>query len=176
MDAGSANAGIDVGAAAFWLFIGAAVVVTSWAKSRREAEKHETLRRIMEKTGAIDEARLKELFAPEPPSQWLHPPPRPPGSAYRTLRVTGTIVMFFAAGLAAFSLILARTGEDVIPPPRRTWEPQPIMTIAKERQDSGSIGLAIASGIALLGAGLFFCSRFTEPPPPRDGRDKPPAR
>jgi hypothetical protein len=52
--------------AAFWIFIAVVVWASTWEKARRNAEKHETLRRIIEKTGTIDEAKLKELFAPPP--------------------------------------------------------------------------------------------------------------
>ena len=68
---------LDLGALGFWLFFAAIFVVSAWAKSRREAEKHETLRRIVEKTGAIDEARLKELFIEPPPDE------SKPGYGYR---------------------------------------------------------------------------------------------
>ena len=50
------------GAGAFWIFLAVAVAVGAWEKSRKNAEKHETLRRIVEKTGTVDEAKLKELF------------------------------------------------------------------------------------------------------------------
>src|SRR5688500_15427186 len=46
---------LDFGALGFWIFIAAIIVAGIWSKSRREAEKHETLRRMVEKTGTIDE-------------------------------------------------------------------------------------------------------------------------
>lgn len=139
------HSGFDAGAAAFWIFIAAAVVMNRWSESRKESEKHETLRRIFEKTGTVDETRLKELFNPALLPQW-----QGGGDAYRGLRIGGTIVMFIAAGLATVFLILSQTG-----------------TVDHE---SGMIGLAIASGIAVLGAGLFFASRFA-PPPERPGNE-----
>jgi hypothetical protein len=153
MDPGFSQSSINFGAAAFWFFIAAVVGISAWEKTRREAQKHETMRRIIEKTGSIDEARLKELFAPAPPSQWLQPPK--PGSGYRGLRVAGAIMMFVAAGLALFFLILAQTG--AIP------------------QTGATIGLASTSIVALSGFGLFFSSRFVQPPP-NESRNEPPAR
>ena len=48
--------------AGFWIFIAAIVVAGIWKDARAKAEKHETLRRIVEKTGTVNEAQLKELF------------------------------------------------------------------------------------------------------------------
>ena len=56
MDAGSG----------FWIFMAAIVVAGIWKEQREKAEKHETLRRIVEKTGTLDEAKLKELFSELP--------------------------------------------------------------------------------------------------------------
>ena len=53
----------------------------------------------MEKTGEIDEARLKELFKEDPSDESA------PGYAYRGLRIGGTIIMFLGAGVATFFLI-----------------------------------------------------------------------
>jgi hypothetical protein len=134
----------DFGALGFWLFVAAIVVASTWAKSRQEAEKHETLRRLVEKTGVIDEAALKALFSQPSPDE------SPPGYGYRALRVSGTIVLFAAAGIATFFLIAAGLGKvfgDVI--------------------DWWYGGLAISAGLAILGFGLFFASRFADPPPAR---------
>ena len=53
----------DLGALGFWIFVAACVVSSDWKDSRIQAQKHETLRRIVDKTGAIDEAKMKELFS-----------------------------------------------------------------------------------------------------------------
>jgi len=127
----------DFGALGFWIFIGAIVVAGIWEKSRREAERHETLRRIVEKTGEIDEAKLKELFSTEPAEQ------SKPGGGYRALRITGTIIMFLGAGLA---LVFATLG-----------------LVMGEREAFGA--LAIAACTTLVGWGVFYSSRFAEPPP-----------
>jgi hypothetical protein len=155
MDAGTVHYGINFGALAFWGAIAAIVIATSLFNARRETEKHETLRRIIEKTGQIDEARLKELFSPSPgPFAGLSCPRGKPGGGYRGLRVAGTLVMFIGAGLAAFFLIVAKA--------------------AAVRMDIALIGLASASVIAIVGVGLFFASRFAEPPPNKSS-DQPPA-
>jgi hypothetical protein len=126
----------------FWIFVAAIVVVSAWAKSRRETERHETLRRIVEKTGAIDEARLKDLF-----SDPLYEDSKP-GYGYRALRVGGSVAMFVAAGMATFFLLAAWLGKEF-----------------------GRVlewwygGVAISAGLAVVGLGLFLSSRFAEPPP-----------
>jgi hypothetical protein len=128
MDAGSG----------FWIFIAAIVVAGIWKETRERAEKHETLRRIVEKTGTLDEAKLKELFS-EPPSKEF--------SSYRALRIAGTVVLFAGAGLATFFLIAAGLGN-----------------VFGRVIDWWYGGVAVAVGIAILGLGIFFSSRFCEPP------------
>ena len=136
--------------AIFWLFIAAIVLAGTWEKIRRNAERHETLRRIIEKTGTVDEAKLKEVFN-APSRDWGS---LAPGAGYRALRIAGIIVMSVAAGLAVLFLSLGQT--SAIPPVAQV------------------IGLSVAGGVAMLGIGLFFSSRFAEPPP--DRKDGPPAR
>ena len=133
---------LDFGGLGFWLFVAACVVVSTWAKSRRETEKHETLRRIVEKTGAIDEARLKDLFS-DPLSEESKP-----GYGYRALRVGGSVTLFVAGGLATFFLIAAGLGK-----------------VFGQVLDWWYGGVAISAGLAVVGLGLFFSSRFAEPPP-----------
>jgi hypothetical protein len=137
----------DWSGAAFWLFIAAAVASSTWAKSRREAEKHETLRRVMEKTGKIDEAKLKELFSAPTAHDWDWMKSKP-GDGYRGLRIAGTIVMSIAAGVALCFFALGQT--EVAPPM------------------ASVIGMSIAGGIAVLGLGLFVSARFAEPPPDKE--------
>ena len=145
------HASANWGAATFWLFIAIAAAASHWEKARRNAEKHETMRRIIEKTGTVDEARLKDLFRPGSPD-WLT---SRPGSGYRALRIAGCILMFIAAGVALFFVIMGRTG--VIP------------------DQASTIGLASSAIVALSGVGLFFASRFAEPPPDQS-RNEPAAR
>jgi hypothetical protein len=137
---------MDIGALGLWIFFASIIVASTWAKSRREAEKHETLRRIVEKTGQIDEAKLKELFKEEAPQV------SKPGGGYRWARVIGAIVLSIGAAIATGILIVAGLGK-VFGEARMfadiTWL---------------IVGPAIASGIAMLGLGIFFSSRFCEPP------------
>jgi len=132
---------IDMGAAAFWIALAAVLIASGWFRSRKEQMKHETIRRIVEKSGRIDEEQLKALFQPPAPD-WPEPQP---GAGYRALWIIGVLVIFFAAGLAAFAGIgLAILGEEA--------ELQPVF--------------AIAGGIAIFGSGLIFCSRFLPKPRP----------
>jgi hypothetical protein len=131
----------------FWIFIAALVVAGIWADSRKKSDQHETLRRIVEKTGTIDEAKLKAVFANEDGFETK------PGYAYRGLRIFGTIVLFIGAGIAAFFLIAALLGK--------------IFGLTHMFVDVTGlmIGLAVAVGVAVVGLGLFFSSRFATPPP-----------
>jgi butyrate kinase len=140
---------------AFWIFIAAVVVASIWSSARQKAEKHETLRRIVEKTGTIDEVKLKELFS-EPSEE------SKPGYGYRVARVIGTITIFLGAGAATLVSIAVGLGK--------------LFAVTEMFQDRvGWIaGFAISAGITLLGVGIFFSSRFCEPPP--GTRSEPPAR
>jgi hypothetical protein len=53
--------------AAMWVSIAAVVIMIGWFRSKNEAQKHQTFRTIVEKTGAVDEAQLKLLFDTRPP-------------------------------------------------------------------------------------------------------------
>lgn len=138
MDHGSGIA--TWGAATFWLFIAAAAVAGHWEKARRNAEKHETMRRIIEKTGTVDEAKLKELFNKR--ADWGM---SEPGEVYRGLRIGGTVVLGVAAAIA---VVFIGLGFSEVVPSKVT-----------------AIGLSAAAGVALMGIGLFVSSRFAEPPP-----------
>ena len=148
---------MDLGALGVWIFISAIVIAGSLSSSRREAEKHETIRRILEKTGTIDEEKLKELFKTN--TSW----DSQPGSGYRTLRVLGTIVMFSGAAILVFFLVFA--GLALL-----------LGEMGPPKAPVGGIIAAFAApvGIAVAGYGLFYASRFAEPPPGA-GND-PPAR
>jgi hypothetical protein len=143
------------GGAGFWIFIAALAVGGMWSDARKKAEKHETLRRIVEKTGTIDEARLKELFTEESSEAT-------PGYSYRGLRIAGTIVLFLGAGIATFFLIAAGLGKV-------------FDTMAMFPNVTGLVvGLAVSAGVAVVGMGLFFSSRFATPP--SGAGNEPPAR
>lgn len=144
--------GGDVG---FWIFIAALVVAGIWHDAQEKAAKHETLRRLVEKTGTIDEAKLKELFDDTQSDS-------KPGYAYRGLRICGVIVMSIAAAIATFFLIAAGVGKVFGP--------------AAMFDDITHLfaGLAVSASIAVVGLGLFLSSRFATPPP--GSGNEPPAR
>jgi hypothetical protein len=138
----------DLGALGFWLFIAALVVAGYWKDARQEAERHETLRRMIDKGGSVDEATLQKLFSSAKEGNNV------PGGRYRGLRIAGTIIVFIAAGLAIFFLTLG--------------------AIFEHDRSHAMAALGVAAGVALLGVGVFVSSRFAEPPP--DSRNEPPAR
>jgi hypothetical protein len=140
------------GVVAFWIAVGAIVVAGGYFRFRSEQAKHETLRWIVEKTGQVEEGQFKALFTP-PPSPWLAPGPGRVGGGYRALRVFGALVMFIAGGVAVFFTIFSQTGV-------RHW-------------DAVLIGYASASVVFLVGAGLFFCSRFMPKSSIAGSADKP---
>jgi hypothetical protein len=138
---------IEIGAAAFWLFVAAAVVGGMWRKKHSEAMRHETLRLLIEKGQKIDEAQLKELLNPPPPtpSPWAMPQPKNKiGDVYRSLRVFGTIILFIALGLGLMCL----------------WRG---LMLGFHDQSVVEVGTAIPM-VAVIGAGLFFSSRFVPKP------------
>jgi hypothetical protein len=133
-----------MGVVAFWIALAAVLIAGGWAKARGEAEKHETLRKLIEKGGAVDEAQIRALLYPPPSATgtpwWIRP--RTKGDSYRGLRVIGTIAMCLALGLIAFftPLWLRGTEEDAI------------------------VGVGFGVVIFALGAGFFVASRFMEKP------------
>jgi hypothetical protein len=138
--------GADWGGAAFWLFIGACVIAGAWERNRRETERHKTLRLLVEKTGNLDEAKLKELFSSSRISGFEHAP----GSGYRALRIMGTLIMSIGAALAVFFTIMGYT--------------------AAVEQKSMHIGLSAACAIVFVGMAMFLSSRYAaRPPDPGNG-------
>jgi hypothetical protein len=144
-----------MGAAGFWIALAAVLVSGGWFRSRSEEMKHETIRRIVEKSGEVDEAQLKALFQPPVqhwPNPWLREPV--PGGGYRALRILGTLGIFAAGALGAFAGIMLGFG------------------MGSGRGLEALIALAIAAAIGVLGIGLFFSSRFLPKPLPEgSGRD-----
>lgn len=140
------------GWAAFWIAVAAVIVSGRWYKARREAMKYDTIVRLAEKTGRIDEEQFKLLFPPPGPlpPHWFAPPP--PGNGRMVLRVFGTILMFTGAGIVVSIFLL-----------------QGYFTPAM-RQDSVGVFLT-AIVLAFLGAGLFIAGRFA--PGPRGDREAP---
>lgn len=124
--------------AAFWIALAAVIISGRWLTARREALKYDTIVRLAEKTGRIDEEQFKLLFPPPPPPHplprhWFAPPQ--PGDSRRVLRVFGTLVLAVALGL--FTVF-------VIPGLRNAAVP----------------GLGFAVVLAFFGGGLLIASRF----------------
>ena len=63
---------ISLGAAAFWFSLAAVLIAGGYWKKRSEARKHETLLRLVERTGQLHEQQIKLLLPPPPPP--LSPP------------------------------------------------------------------------------------------------------
>src|SRR6187549_1589818 len=113
--------------------------------------KYDTIVRLAEKTGRIDEEQFKLLFPPPGPlpPHWFAPPP--PGNGRMVLRVFGTILMFAGTGLVVAILLLSAHYRGML---------------------DASVG-RLVSGIllAFLGAGLFIAGRFA--PARREDREVP---
>lgn len=133
-----------MGVVAFWIALAAVLIAGGWANTRREAEKHETLRRLIDKGGAVDEAQIRALFYPPPPvgvPWWVRVPV--PGQGYRTLRVTGTIAMCVAMGLILFFT--------------------PVWLLMQGEEDA-MVGVAIGVLTFAFGIGFFLAARFAQQP------------
>ena len=125
------------GWAAFWIALAAVIISGRWLKARREAMKYDTVVRLAEKTGRIDEEQFKMLFPPPGPLpvHWFAPPPA--GQGRMVLRVFGTILLSVALGLAVvFAFPATLGGGSQIP------------------------GLGFAVLLAFFAIGLFVASRF----------------
>jgi hypothetical protein len=134
---------MDIGTAAFWIFLAAVVIVINWKSKHREAMKYEMVRFLIEKNQKLDEKQVAELLNPPPPPvpEWLV---HKPGYGYRGLRATGTVILFFALGLALLAL-----GRGVM--------------LGLHDRSVLDISTAVPM-VAMLGAGLFFASRFCSRP------------
>ena len=148
---------ISLGAAAFWIALAAVLIAGGWHKVRREQIKQETLLKLIEKTGQLDEAQVKLLFPPPPPPapwppSWHQPQPQDPLEGQRTLRVAGVVIMGVAAGVAVLGLVLRIFGTGQ----QYSW---------------GLAFLGIGGLAAGLAVGLFIASKFATGPAPRDEHD-----
>jgi hypothetical protein len=145
---------LELGAAAFWIFLAAVVIAVIWRNKHREVIRHETLRLLIEKNQKIDETQLVQLLKPTPPPLpvWLWGPKPKPGDVYKGLRILGTILMFAAAGLGIVGVwrgLLLGMHEPFV--------------------------LEIATAVpllALLGLGLFVSSRFCSPPTTEEDKNE----
>ena len=142
---------IGVGAAAFWIALAAVLIAASFNKVRREQVKQETLLKLIERTGQLDEAQVKLLFPQPPPYSnerpwWAAPPD--PFAGRRALRIGGLILMALAAGLAvlSFALTFGTANQQAVAMP---W-------------------FGVAGLVGCLGIGLFASSWFALSPVRRD--------
>lgn len=144
---------IGLGAAAFWISIAAFFIAMGYFKSRADDRKQQTLLRLLERTGQLDDAQVKLLFPPPtvhplpPHHPWLRQ--TPPGAHRRAMRIFGTIVLSIAAGLAIFFTIYARFGTP-------------------QMQLNAVAGYATAALIACFGIGLFVAGLFLPPAEPTE--------
>lgn len=142
---------ISLGAAAFWIALAAVLIANGINGVRRERLRQETLLRLVEKTGRLDEHTVKTLFPP-PPAPAFGPPPRQ-ADGRRGLKIFATIVLSVAAGIAIFVTIIWQFG-----PPQLQNDPL-----------VPAVPYAVAALIACVGAGLLVAVRFVRPPPDECG-------
>jgi hypothetical protein len=134
---------ISIGAAAFWFAVAAVMISGGYLQFRRERLRQETLLRIVEKTGQLDEQQVKALFPPPPAPHVWGPPEHADGR--RGLKVGGTIVFSLGAGMAIFSAVVFKLGFPGM-------------------LDEAAWLSGWAALIACLGIGMFVASRFVRPP------------
>jgi hypothetical protein len=146
---------ISLGAAAFWIALAAVLIAGSYFKWRREAQKQQTLLRLVERTGQLDEQQVKLLFPPPPPPGPLPPhwfPPPNPDAGRQMARIFGTLALSVAVGLTIFFTIRFNFGTAL-------------------QQENAITGFGAASLIACVGVGLFIATRFMAKPVNRDRQD-----
>ena len=98
--------------AAFWIAIAAVLVARSWKMKNTEQMKHETVRLLIQKDGAVNADMVKELLNPKAP-EWnpqtaamLGIKKWEPGESRRHMRVWGIIFMIAGPGIGcAFAVI-----------------------------------------------------------------------
>lgn len=148
---------ISLGAAAFWIALAAVLIAGGWHKVRREQLKHETLLKLIEKTGQLDEAQVKLLFPPPPTPPPQHWPPAwhkspDPTATQRGLKGLGAVVISIATGLAVLGAVIGIFGDVA-------------------QKEEAVVVFGMAGLIAMVGIGFFFASRFATSPAARDEHD-----
>src|SRR5690606_34589086 len=137
--------------------------VGAWAGARKEAEKHETLRRLLDQGGALNEPQLRELLPSfEKPPAWqsgmsVYAPP----NRRRQCPVTGAV--FICVGVALlkccglFCLLFLYFGPPLDAP------------AGPEGRAGILSGVAVGASLVVLGAGIWLVGRLfpTEPEAPR---------
>jgi hypothetical protein len=147
---------IGLGAAAFWISIFGFFIAMGWFKQRADERRQETLLRIIERTGQVDEEQMKMLFPPPPAHRfdpnnlpWLRPPA--PGETRSHLRIAGTIMVSVAFGAGFFAYMLSLGAET--------------------QRGAALVFFGIAGLMACIGVGLFIAALYFPPalPENRDG-------
>ena len=146
---------MELGVAAFWIFVGACVVAGIWRQKNSEAIRHETLRQLIAKEQKLDEEQIEKLLNPPRGSGWeafQEHSRLAPGSGYRTLRIFGSIAIFLSFGLASAAAWLRFVHREI---------------------DNDVAGFGVAASIlSMIGIGLVFSSRFAPKPPKDETTDK----
>jgi len=146
---------MELGVAAFWIFIGACVVAGIWRQKNSEAIRHETLRQLIAKEQKLDEEQIEKLLNPPRGSGWAafqEHSHMAPGSGYRALRIFGSIAIFLSFGLAIVAAWLRFLRGQI------------------DNDVAGSVSAALI--LIMIGIGLFFSSRFAPKPPKDENTDK----
>jgi hypothetical protein len=130
---------MDAGAALF-LFLAAVVVGGIWADSRKESERQETLRRLLDKGEKLDEAQIRELLQPLRHHHGHGHRHWGAGGidAARGFHIAGTLSIF--AGVAGMLVCWLLYGLS---------EEKPFL-----------FGLVIGLGVVVFGLGFFVCARL----------------
>jgi len=132
--------------AAFWLALAAVLIANRWRARHIEAERHETIRLIIEKEPHVDLAKIKELLYPPPPPfvcppnhPWMKKKDADHEERYGLMRMWGTLLMIGAVGVGALivGIGLAQGQSSAIP-----------------------FGLGATVFFFLAGVGLFHSARF----------------
>jgi hypothetical protein len=119
---------------AFWIAVAGVLIAGGWFKTRSEAQKHATLRTIIEKTGAVDAEALRSVLGS--PTRRARP-----GELFAFLRIVGTIAMCVAVGLIVFFTPL--------------W--------LKGIENDADVGVAFGAVLGAAGVGFFLASRYVDP-------------
>lgn len=146
---------ISLGAAAFWIALAAVLIAGGWNKVRREQLKQETLLKLIERTGQLEEAQVKLLFPPPPPPPQQWPPswhkPHDPTATRRGLKGLGAVVISIGAGIAVLATVLTIFGNPA-------------------QKQGAVVGFGLAGLIAMIGIGFFVASKFAVGQAPPDGQ------
>lgn len=97
--------GAGLGALAFWLFIAAAVVASTWDGIRKREAQHETIRRVIESGKDLDKETMDRLLSLTGGGNQRYD---------RDFKITALWILPVAAGMALFALILGSQEPDAL--------------------------------------------------------------